>query len=276
MVEDWNDPILELLTPLVVSNAIRSFGPLKSPGPDGLRPKVLQNLGWEAICFLTEIYRESIATSTVPKPFLHMKVVFLPKDKPDKSSPKSYRPITLSSFFLKGLERVVQWHFQETILRNPLINQHAYTRGRSCDTALSEVVNRMERGQFNKQHTLMVSLDCSGAFDNLTYDSSINALREFGVSPTLTNWYRSLLSGRRIDSELYGLDRTIFPSKGSPQGGVLSPLVWNMAINGLLKHFRGEKVVGRYCIKAIGYADDVLLMGQSGGQNTSFQKCKEL
>ena len=166
------------------------------------RPIVLQNLGWEAICFLTEIYRESIASSTVPEPFLHMKVIFLPKDKPDKTSPKSFRPITLSSFFLKGLERVVQWHFQETILRSPLINQHAYSKGRSCDTALDEVVNRMERGQFNKQHTLLVSLDCSGAFDNLTYDSSINALREFGVSPTLTNWYRNLLSGRRVDSEL--------------------------------------------------------------------------
>ena len=148
-VEVWDDPIMELLTPSIVFNAIRSFGPKKSPGPDGLRPIVLQNLGWEAICFLTEIYRESIASSIVPEPFLHMKVIFLPKDKPDKTSPKSFRPITLSSFFLKGLERVVQWHFQETILRSPLINQHAYSKGRSCDTALDEVVNRMERGQFN-------------------------------------------------------------------------------------------------------------------------------
>ena len=93
------DPIMELLTPQIVRNALHSFGPKKSPGPDGLRPKVLQNLGWVAICLLTDIYRESIASSTIPNSFLHMKVIFLPKDKPDKSSPKSYRPITLSSFF---------------------------------------------------------------------------------------------------------------------------------------------------------------------------------
>ena len=160
------DPIMELLTPQIVRNALHSFGPKKSPGPDGLRPKVLQNLGWVAICLLTDIYRESIASSTIPNSFLHMKVIFLPKDKPDKSSPKSYRPITLSSFFLKGLERIIQWHWQETILRDPLPNQHAYTRGRSCDTALSEVVDRLERGKQNKDHTLLVSLDCSGAFDN--------------------------------------------------------------------------------------------------------------
>ena len=105
-----------------------------------------------------------------------MSVIFIPKDKPDKSSPKSFRPITLASFLLKGLERIVQWHFNETILQKPLSNQHAYTKGRSCDSALSEVVNKMERGMIKKEHTLLVSLDCTGAFDNLSFDSSVQAL----------------------------------------------------------------------------------------------------
>ena len=61
---------------------------------------------------------------------------------------------------------------------------------------------------------------------------------------------------------MYGLTRTVYPTRGSPQGGVLSPLVWNLAINELLETFRNERVLGRYCIKAVGYADDVLLMGQ--------------
>ena len=140
------DPIMELLTPSIVRNALRSFGPKKAAGPDGLRPNVLRSLGWEAIGLLTEIYRESISTAVIPRSFLHMSVSFIPKKKPDKSSPKSFRPITLASFLLKGLERIVQWHFNETILQNLLSNQHAYTKGRSCDSALSEVVNKMERG----------------------------------------------------------------------------------------------------------------------------------
>ena len=259
------DPIMELLTPSIVRNALRSFGPKKAAGPDGLRPNVLRSLGWEAIGLLTEIYRESISTATIPRPFLHMSVIFIPKDKPDKSSPKSFRPITLASFLLKGLERIVQWHFNETILQNPLSNQHAYTKGRSCDSALSEVVNKMERGMIKKEHTLLVSLDCSGAFDNLSYDSSVQALMAAGVSPRITKWYRSLLANRKVDSEMYGQTRTIFPTRGNPQGGVLSPLIWNLAINNLLTKFRAEQTVndlGRCCIKAAGYADDVLLMGQ--------------
>ena len=221
---DWEDPVMALLTPPIVANAICSFGPKKAPGPDGLRPKILQNLGLEAIKYLTEIYRESVARAVIPRPFLHMKVVFLPKPKPDKTSPKSYRPITLSSFLLKGLERVIQWHWQETILQHPLPNQHAYTKSRSCETALSTVVERMERGKHLKEHTLLVSLDCSGAFDNLTYESSVRALRESGVSETLVKWYHNLLNNRTVDSELYGLGRTIRPSRGSPQGGFCPPL----------------------------------------------------
>ena len=37
-----------------------------------------------------------------------MDVIFIPKPgKEDYSSPKSYRPITLTSFVLKGLERIM-------------------------------------------------------------------------------------------------------------------------------------------------------------------------
>ena len=82
----------------------------------------------------------------------------------------------------------------------------------------------MERGKCLKEHTLLVSLDCSGAFDNLTYESSVRALRESGVSETLVKWYHNLLNNRTVDSELYGLGRTIRPSRGSPQGGVCPPL----------------------------------------------------
>ena len=124
------ETILEYVTPTIVRNALNSFSPNKAPGPDDLRPKVLQNLGPKAIELITGIYRESLSSGKIPTPLLQMKVTFLPKDKPDKSCAKSYRPITLSSFILKGLERIVQWFLQETVLSQPLFGQHAYTKNR--------------------------------------------------------------------------------------------------------------------------------------------------
>ena len=42
--------------------------------------------------------------------------------------------------------------------------------------------------------------------------------------------------------------------RGSPQGGVLSPLIWNIIINTLLTTFKCKAV------KVVGYADDIILL----------------
>ena len=75
-----------------------------------------------------------------------MKVVFIPKQgTSDYASTKAYRPITLSNFNLKALERVIQWYVLENIVSKPLPHQHAYTRGLSTETALTTFVNSVEK-----------------------------------------------------------------------------------------------------------------------------------
>ena len=51
------------------------------------------------------------------------------------------------------------------------------------------------------------------------------------------------------------MNRTKTPGRGSPQGGVLSPLIWNLVMDSLLTELEKGP------IKAVGYADDILLMG---------------
>ena len=156
-----------------VHQALLSFGPNKAPGPDNLRPKVLGNLTIEAYTLIAAVYRQSLTDGFIPDRLLAMKVRFLPKSGKDKyESPKAYRPITLSNFLLKGLERIVQWRLQETTLSEPLLNQHAYTRGRSTETALEDVVFYLKKYRIKDRFTMATSLDCSGAFDNVTFDSS--------------------------------------------------------------------------------------------------------
>ena len=106
-----------------------------------------------------------------------------------------------------------------TTLSEPLLNQHAYTRGRSTETALEDVVFYLERYRIKDRFTMAASLDCSGAFDNVTFDSSKRALTRHRLPPGITSWYIHLLENRRVTSELYGTPRTISPTVGTPQGG---------------------------------------------------------
>jgi hypothetical protein len=63
-----------------------------------------------------------------------VKVVFIPKPgRNTYSGPKDYRPISLTSFLLKTMERLVDRYLRdEALVQSPLHpNQHAYQAGKS-------------------------------------------------------------------------------------------------------------------------------------------------
>ena len=249
------EDFIEYISTEKVRNAMRSFGSRKAPGPDGFKQIVLKNLNEKAVIFLTALYKMSVRTQQVPSCWRKMDVILIPKPgKEDYSSPKSYRPITLSSFVLKGLERIMLWYLREKVITKALVSQHAYTRGFSTESALSEVLDYVESSFYRKEKVITVSLDCTGAFDCVGFDAASDALITKGVPEGMTLWYTNLLRGRKDTASLQGVTQTITPGRGSPQGGILSPLVWNLVMDSLLKEFQSGPV------KAVGYADDIIIM----------------
>ena len=101
----------------------------------------------------------------------------------DYTTPKAYRPISLTSFLLKTMEKLCERYIRDIVLKdNPLHpNQHAYTLGRSTDTALHAVASRIERSLDNKESTLGVFIDIEGAFDKTTFPKITAALAEKNV-----------------------------------------------------------------------------------------------
>jgi hypothetical protein len=69
-------------------------------------------------------------------------VVFIPK--PGRNSyngPRDYRPISLTSFLLKAMERLVDRCLRDEALAIVRLhpNQHAYQAGKSVETALHQL-----------------------------------------------------------------------------------------------------------------------------------------
>ena len=74
-----------------------------------------------------------------------------------------------------------------------------------------------------------------GAFDNISdFESIRTILAQSRISPTVANWICLMVSNRTISLTLNGMTITRRVSRGCPQGGVLSPLLWNITMNGLL------------------------------------------
>jgi ribonuclease HI len=248
---------LEFINTTRLTEAIGIFGPQKTAGPDKLKPIVLQNLPPCTRQNLCILYKVSIAIGHVPKRWLQSKVIFLPKvGKPDYSDPNAYRPISLCSFILKGLERLVLFHLEETcLIKKPLSKaQHAFRKNMGTETALSEAVDKIESGLLRKEHTLGVFLDIAGAFNNLSFESAISSMRKRKFPTKIVDWYKYFLYNQESTYELNGNFYTRTLTKGCPQGGVLSPLVWNINFDPILEELNGGPV------KVIGFADDACLL----------------
>lgn len=240
--------------------AMKSFEPFKSPGCDGIVPALLQN-GLELLTKpLTHLYKASLATGVVPQAWRSVKVIFIPKHgKEDYSDPKAWRPISLSSYQLKGLERLVDLHIRSTaLIRNPISpHQYAYSKGKSTDAAVHCVVNAIERAFQCDDLILGVTIDIVGAFDNTSYTVIREALTQFEVESFIVEWLIGMLNSRRLMTSLGDCSLTVSATRGCPQGGVISPLLWLLVVNSLLKELTQPGLT------VVGYADDVTIFLQS-------------
>ena len=184
---DGNTPFI---TVEKVEAAIKTFGSHKAAGLDEVKPIVLNHLRSKAIKRLTTIYQSSVMLGYTPTCWRESRVIFIPKpNKDDYGKPRSFRPISLMSFILKTLERLVLWHLQDTTFEHhPLnSNQHAFRRGRSTESALSNFTEYIELSIKKKQYTLAIFLDIQGAFDNLTTEAMISGLKAKGVEDQIIN-----------------------------------------------------------------------------------------
>ena len=260
--QEW-ETANKIVTADRIAWALKSFKPFKSAGLDGIFPALLQWQLNQATNQLLPIYRACIAFKYIPRVWREAKVVFLPKPgKEDYTDAKSFRPISLTSFLLKTLERLVDRHLRDGALKSRPLHpqQHAYRKGRSTESALHMVVHKIETAITNKASTLAAFIDIEGAFDKTMHNSINQALRRSKVEPVIRDWITELVSKRAVQIVVNTITRAKVV-RGCPQGGVLSPLIWNIVVDSLIKKLNERGYT------TIGYADDITILISGSAEN---------
>jgi len=115
---------------------------------DGIFPALLEK-GWEAVIqYLVRIVHACLSIRYVPGMWRQVKVVVIPKPgRNSYSGPKDYTPISLTSFLLKTMERLVDRYLRDEALDlMPLQpNKHTFQAGKSVGTALHQLAVRSEK-----------------------------------------------------------------------------------------------------------------------------------
>ena len=251
------DIVKEMITCEKVVAAISSFASYKTAGPDGFSPVVLKNLPSNVIQKYVELFRASILMKYIPQHWLESTVIFIPKaGRPSYEEAKAFRPITLASFQLKTIEKLMLWRMQgkSLALNPPSRYQHAFRKYYSTDTALSVVVDKIEEGLLNKQATLAVFLDILGAFDSIKQDYVIESMRQKGIETQICSWYEIYLKKRMFSINVGDCNRNFRTGFGVPQGGIISPVAFTLCIDGYLDRLNSDGV------RTIAFADDIVTL----------------
>ena len=103
-----------------------------------------------------------------------------------------------------------------------------FRKGRSTSSCISEVVDSIESVILRGDLALGVFFDIEGAFDNVQTSKVLEDLRAKKVPPDNIKWYGHYLATRFVQASIGETTRCRSLTRGTPQGGILSPLVWNI------------------------------------------------
>ncbi|XP_052744146.1 uncharacterized protein LOC128199286 [Bicyclus anynana] len=126
--------------------------------------------------------------------------------------------------------------------------------GKSTETALHNLVVRIERSINYKEFALGCFFDVEGAFDRANRRAIEFALNRDGIDDIVKSWIMNMLTHRLISADLGGETQTVRSTRGFPQGGCLSPLLWCLLLDSLIVKINDMRIYMQ------AYSDDGVLL----------------
>ncbi|KAM7303190.1 hypothetical protein ISCGN_013171 [Ixodes scapularis] len=225
---------------------------------------MLRNLDTEAVAAVTRLMNKCWQNGKIPRQWKAAKVVMIPK--PGKRPQlDALRPISLTSCVGKLMEHVILNRLNNYMERKQLF-PHTMI-GFRPQLSTQDIMLRLKHQIIDGEQSsrldtrAILGLDITKAFDNVKYDAVLENLEMLGVGARTHDYIQDFLNDRTAQISIGGAtsDDIMLGGRGTPQGSVLSPYLFKVAMIGL-----PEK------LEAIGglhhsiYADDITLWVTGG------------
>ena len=235
----------------------------KSHGPDNICGHLLKTCAEQLSPVFQNIFNRSLEEQHVPRIWKDAVIVPVPKCS-RLSELNDFRPVALTSIIMKIFEKLVRVE----ILRNTVSAidqlQFAYRPKRGVEDATVTLLNLLFKHlEGSGCHARLLFIDFSSAFNTIQPHILTQRLVEhFDLSNNLMGWILDFLTNRTQRVRVNGfLSDKVCSSTGSPQGCVLSPLLFILYTNMCQSTFNN-----RFILK---YADDSVIVSLLQGNENS-------
>lgn len=172
----------------------------------------------------------------------------------DKPGTDEKRPLGIPTMHDRALQALAKLALEPEWEARFEPNSYGFRPGRSCHDAREAIFNAI---RYKDKYVL--DADIAKCFDRINHEKLLEKLNTF---PTLERQIKAWLKSGVMDG------KQLFPTpEGTPQGGVISPLLANVALHGMEERVMeyAEKLPGgkrdnRYALSLIRYADDFVIL----------------
>ena len=162
------------------------------------------------------------------------------------------RPLGIPTMYDRALQALVKLALEPEWEAKFEGNSFGFRPGRSAHDAIEAIFKSV-----NQKAKYVLDADIAQCFDRIDHNALLNKLNTF---PTLRQQIKSWLKSGVMDK-----GESLDTEEGTPQGGVISPLLANIALHGFEEFITSFHMKGRSKEKAIliRYADDFVILHES-------------
>ena len=225
-----------------------------SPGLDEIPNSFIKNFPPNVMQEYITMVNQSFSTGVMPDSWKVGAVVPIVKPGKPKSDISSYRPITLLPCLGKVLERVIQRRLQYFVDENSLLSasQYGFCKGASTMDIHMKLEHVVRKCLGSRKSCIVVYVDLSSAFDVVWPKGLIWKLINKNLRGKMVAWLYNYFDNRMLKVRVDGCySDKVKMEAGTPQGAVLSPLLFNLMLADLPDGYGVTKLI---------YADDITLI----------------
>ena len=249
-----------------VEKYINKLPNAKSAGIDNLAAEHLKYCSSRLHIILSMFFSALLVHGFLPSKMIRTILVPVMKNKCGKLSSKSnFRPIGLSSVFSKLFEYILVARMESYLVTTD--NQFGFKQNHATDMCIFVLKETIQQYKTKGSSVFVTFLDASKAFDRVNHGTLFQCLRKCNVPlyilRVLYYWYTEQLFSVKWGSTL---STSFSTCNGVRQGGILSPLLFNVYVNRLSTSLNKLSVGCLFngnIINHLMYADDIALLSPS-------------